>query len=143
MKNLFLLIASAMLTTALFSFVLPEDPWKVPEKFEKMKNPVKSDAASVKAGREIYISHCKSCHGVNGKGDGPKASHLSNQPTDLTTADFQKQSDGSLFYKIYYGHKDMPSFKKRIPDNKDAVEESFGETRGPGDLINYIRTLNK
>ena len=143
MKKVFAWIVVLSSVATLFSFMLPEDPWKVPEKYVKLKNPVKSDAASIKAGREIYINHCQSCHGVNGKGDGKKAASLTNSPADFTAASFQKQTDGSLLYKIYLGHKDMPSFKKRIPDNDDVIEGSFGQTSGPGDLVNYIRTLAK
>lgn len=143
MKNLTALFVVAFMVTIFVSFILPEDPWKVPEKYEKLKNPVNADAASINAGREIYYEHCRSCHGANGKGDGTKAAHLNSTPADFTSADFQKQSDGALLYKIYLGHKDMPSFKKRIPDNDDVIEGTFGKTRGPGDLVNYIRTFAK
>lgn len=142
MKNTVVFLAFVAFVTISLSFNLQEDPWKVPEKYVNMKNPVKADAASIKAGKELYHEHCFSCH-LNGKGDGPKAASLNYSPTDLTTAAFQKQTDGEIFYKIYYGHNDMPGFKKRIPDNDDAIENEFGVTRGPGDLINYIRTLNK
>lgn len=36
-------------------------------------------------GREVYLRHCASCHGVDGKGDGPVAAQLRTPPTDLTT----------------------------------------------------------
>ena len=35
---------------------------------------------------------------------------------DLTKPDFQKQTDGALFYKSTEGRKDMPSVKKKIAD---------------------------
>ena len=130
------------LIVSTFSFILfQEDPWKVPEKYEKMKNPVVADDASIKAGKELYTDHCISCHGKKGKGDGYKAANINTTPTDFTSAKFQKQTDGALLYKISYGHKDMPGFKKRIPDNADVIEGSFGKTRSPGDLINYLRTF--
>lgn len=35
-------------------------------------------------GRQMYMSYCASCHGVDGKGYGPMAPALKRQPADLT-----------------------------------------------------------
>lgn len=120
-----------------------EDPWKVPAKYEKLVNPVVPDAASIASGKELYHSYCTSCHGKNGIGNGKRADHLNTTPSDFTSSKFQQQTDGALLYKIYVGHKDMPGFKKTIPGNKDVLDGTFGKTRNPGDLVNYIRTFAK
>lgn len=106
------------------------DPWPVPDKYVKMANPVKSDAASIAAGKELYNQHCQSCHGKKGKGDGPKAAQLDTECGDFTSADFQKQTDGSIFYKTFEGRKDMPSYKKKIPEQNDIWS-----------IVNYVRTM--
>lgn len=36
-------------------------------------------------GKAMYDAYCASCHGIDGKGDGPAASALKVPPTDLTT----------------------------------------------------------
>ena len=36
-------------------------------------------------GRTAYMENCASCHGVDGKGDGPAARGLTVAPPDLTT----------------------------------------------------------
>jgi mono/diheme cytochrome c family protein len=36
-------------------------------------------------GRKLYLQHCASCHGVDGKGHGPVAKSLSKPLPDLTT----------------------------------------------------------
>jgi len=36
------------------------------------------------SGKQMYTSYCAPCHGVDGKGNGPAASALKAQPTDLT-----------------------------------------------------------
>jgi cytochrome c553 len=142
MKTATAILGSIAIITSVFSFkVQQDDPWKVPEKYETMKNPVVSDDASIKAGKELYISYCITCHGKDGKGTGIRAANLTTPPADFTSGPFQKQTDGALLYKIYFGHKDMPGFKKRIPGNKDVIEGTFGKTRSPGDLINYLRTF--
>jgi mono/diheme cytochrome c family protein len=35
-------------------------------------------------GQQMYSSYCTPCHGQDGKGQGPVASALKSQPTDLT-----------------------------------------------------------
>ena len=108
------------------------DPWVVPDKYKKMKNPVKSDAESISAGKALYVKHCKSCHGSKGLGDGTKAAQLKTKCGDFSSADFQSQSDGALFYKTNEGRDDMPSFKKKIPDEADVWS-----------IVHYLRTLKK
>ena len=143
-KIIFVLGILVVITTTLsFKITNQEDPWKVPEQYEKLKNPVPADEASIASGKELFDYFCLSCHGTDGKGSGKRALKLDNSPTDFTTDVFQTQSDGALLYKIYSGHKEMPGFKKRIPGNQDAMEGSFGKTRIPGDMVNYIRTFHK
>ena len=107
-------------------------PWNVPADKAKITNPVASNAASLKDGKELWAKHCQSCHGKSGLGDGPKAAQLKTEPGDFSQATTQKQSDGSLFYKISEGRDDMPSFKKKIPEAEDIWN-----------VVNYLRTLKK
>ena len=106
-------------------------PWVVPEKSKTVKNPVKSDAASLASGKTLYGKHCKSCHGTKGLGDGPKAKELDTPSGDFSTKEFQAQTDGDLFYKTKEGRDDMPNFKKKMPDDADIWS-----------VVNYMRTLN-
>jgi mono/diheme cytochrome c family protein len=130
MKKFLVVLFGSIFAATLVSFVSGKDPWPVPEKYQKMANPVKSDAASLATGKELYGKHCASCHGKKGKGDGSKAAQLDTDPGDFSTAEFQKQSDGALYYKTFEGRKDMPSYKKKITD----PEEIWA-------VVNYVRTL--
>ena len=114
-----------------FSF-FQNKPWAVPDNYQKMKNPVASNAESIAEGKTLYSTHCKSCHGAKGLGDGSKAAQLKTEPGDFTKADFQAQSDGALFYKTSEGRDDMPSFKKKLPEAEDRWN-----------IVNYLRTLKK
>ena len=121
------------LSVSVISFrMAQEEPWPVPDKYMKMANPVKADATSVADGKQLWLQHCTSCHGKAGKGDGPKAAQLKTLPHDLSKADVQSQPDGSFFYKTSEGRKDMPSFKKKIPDQDDIWS-----------IVNYIKMLKK
>jgi mono/diheme cytochrome c family protein len=130
MKKFLLVMAAGAMATTLLAFANQKDPWPVPDKYVKMANPVKSDAASLAEGKELYTKHCQSCHGKKGKGDGPKAAQLDTDSGDFTKAEFQKQPDGALFYKTFEGRKDMPSFKKKIPSQEEIWS-----------VVNYMRTL--
>lgn len=133
MKERIILAAAGIFTTLLlssFAVHTYNDPWPVPEKYQKMANPVKADAASLENGKKLFAQHCQSCHGKKGKGDGPKAAQLDTECGDFSSADFQKQSDGALFYKTFEGRKDMPSFKKKIPEENDIWA-----------VVNFMRTL--
>jgi mono/diheme cytochrome c family protein len=41
-------------------------------------------AAETDPGREAYVQYCASCHGSEGRGDGPVAAELKEKPADLT-----------------------------------------------------------
>ena len=135
MKPLFVIaVIGASLICASFTLnsLDQKDPWPVPDNYKKMKNPVASDAGSLETGKSLWGQHCKSCHGTKGLGDGPKAAQLETEPGDFSKAAFQSQTDGELFYKTTEGRKDMPSFKKKIPD----ADERWS-------LVNYMRTFKK
>jgi mono/diheme cytochrome c family protein len=115
------------------SFTLIQNkPWAVPADKAKAANTVKTSAASISEGKALWSTHCASCHGKTGLGDGAKATTLNTAPPDFSKAAFQGQTDGSIFYKTSEGRGDMPSFKKKITDADDMWN-----------LVNYMRSLKK
>jgi len=132
MKKLSLLaLIVIFITTASFT-LLQNKPWNVPADKAKLANPVKTSATSIADGKALWSTHCASCHGKAGLGDGAKATTLNTTPPDFSKAIFQSQSDGSLFFKTSEGRDDMPSFKKKIADQEDIWN-----------LVNYMRSLKK
>ena len=134
MKKIMYVFALSVSIAFLYSFanISKGDPWVVPDKYLKMKNPVASDATSIKEGKLLYEKHCQSCHGKTGKGDGTKSATLKTEPGDFTSKTFKAEVDGALFYKTQTGRDEMPSFKNKIPDEADIWS-----------VVNYIRSLNK
>ena len=108
-----------------------QEEWKVPAKYQTMKNPV-APATDAAIGKTLYTKHCKSCHGSKGLGDGPKAAEMDGDLGDFSSKEFQAQSDGSLFYKTTIGRDDMPEFTKKLPNDEDRWL-----------IVNYMRTLKK
>lgn len=129
LKSGALLLATSCMALA---FNYAENPWPVPEKNAKMPNPIKPTAESIGEGKVLWAKHCQSCHGKSGDGDGSKAAQLKTLPPGFAKADFQKQTDGALFYKTAEGRDDMPSFKKKLPEQEDIWN-----------LVNYMRTFKK
>jgi len=132
-KTLVLVFAGAFIFSTMTGFSpFQKTPWVVPDAAKNKKNPVASNAESIAAGKTLYGTHCKSCHGAKGLGDGTKAKTLKTSPGDFSKADFQGQTDGTIFYKTSEGRDDMPSFKKKIPDADDIWS-----------IVNFMRTLKK
>ncbi|MDP1623093.1 MAG: c-type cytochrome [Bacteroidales bacterium] len=104
--------------------------WNIPAKFKTTKNPVAVSKESVADGKDIYSKHCKSCHGVKGLGDGPKAGTIDVSCSDFSTKKFQSLTDGEIFFQITEGKGKMPAFKKLIPEDNSRWS-----------IINYIRTM--
>ncbi len=131
-----LLSCLALAAFVLMSFASPQNaekkPWEIPEKYKSMENPHKGDKALLRVGKMMYAKHCKSCHGNKGLGDGPRAKQLETPMDDLSGADFQKYSDGSIYYMSFIGRDEMPNFEKEIPEAEDRWA-----------VVNYIRTLAK
>src|ERR1700736_539992 len=51
-----------------------------PQSTSRQKEPVRR--ADITSGKKIFANYCASCHGVNGKGNGPAAAALKPAPTD-------------------------------------------------------------
>ena len=116
------LVAGAAITAA-----WAQGEWKAPPEAKATKNPVKG----VGAAKKNIETNCVTCHGPNGKGDGPAAAALPPpKPADWTSAKVAAESDGEIFWKISNGRGAMPPWK-HLPE-KDRWE-----------IVNYIRTLQK
>jgi mono/diheme cytochrome c family protein len=125
-------ISVAVMSLAFFIMVNAQtaQQWVVPAKNSSMKNPTATSKENIANGKDLYAKHCKSCHGTTGLGDGAKAASLDVPCGDFTTAKFQGETDGAIFYKITEGHGKMPSFKKNITDDNDRWM-----------IVHYLRTF--
>ena len=134
-RNLLTFAVIVFIGSLLLSFAVVQDkkdggPWNVPEKYKTMKNPHKDDASLVKIGKIHYTKHCRSCHGNEGLGDGPKAASMKTAIRSFKAADFQAQSDGVIYYQSIIGRDEMPNYESKIPEEEDRWA-----------VVNYIRSL--
>jgi mono/diheme cytochrome c family protein len=131
---LFMCFAAVVAFSLVMTFAAADEikqVWQAPSSASKVKNPVASESLSIEKGKKVYTAKCLSCHGTQGKGDGPMLKVLKKKPGDLTDATVKAESDGALFWKITKGQKPMPSFAKNLTD-----QERWNS-------VNYIRALNQ
>ena len=89
-------------------------------------------AADLAATKKTYDDKCAKCHGLTGKGDGPKAKSLKKKPRDYTNkVEMAKLTDEKLIKETLDGKKPMPSYRGKLTEAEIA------------DLIAYIRTFSK
>lgn len=110
-------------------------------------------ATRADAGRHWYVTYCASCHGVDGRGDGPAADALEVPPSDLTR--IAARSDGRFDAATVarfidgrervgaHGPGDMPVWGRRFDDRleRSVVEET---RLAPGSiylLVEYLRSI--
>lgn len=87
--------------------------WAAPQSEQRRRNPVKADKASLARGRALFQTHCVSCHGEHGEGDGPTAAGMTPTPPNLKTM-AAHHTDGDLAWKITHGRGPMPGWKTRL-----------------------------
>jgi mono/diheme cytochrome c family protein len=97
------------------------------------------------AGKELFVkTNCNSCHGMEGKGDGPVAAALDPKPRDYTVGDFKFDadkdgsagSDADLALVIKNGAAPYGGSAMMMPN--PTLSESDIEL-----LIAYIRSLKQ
>lgn len=111
-------------------------------------NKVGALPTSPASGKEMFRSYCASCHGVDGRGNGPAAAALKKPPSDLTLL---ARTSGGKFPSMQvmssikegtqtgHGSKDMPVwgpiFLSVSSDNPGVVDQRVSN------LVGYIQSI--
>jgi len=77
--------------------------FSIPRAERDKKNPVAATPEYLEEGRDSFLTHCATCHGVDGRGKTPVGSNLYPRVPDLRSATTQNLSDGQLYYIIENG----------------------------------------
>ena len=116
--------------------------------------PAPASLASL-SGMQLYEQLCASCHGVEGKGDGPVAPLIKIGVPDLTriayrdggefpTEDVRRTIDGR-FERPAHGPRDMPVWGWQLYDESATGDQ---EARASTDsmidrLVEYVRSIQR
>lgn len=103
--------------------------WNAPVFTDTLKSAFAFDSKIIAEGRKVYESMCWSCHGLEGKGDGPAAAAIDPKPADHSSGKVQQQKDGNIYWKISTGRGAMQPYGKTLTSKQRWA------------LVSYIRQL--
>jgi mono/diheme cytochrome c family protein len=116
-----------------------------------LRAPAGPDPAAAAQGKIIYARYCASCHGAEGRGDGPVAADLKVRPANLQT--LATKNGGSFpFEKVTRaidgrqktrGHStpDMPVWAEVFP--KTAGTDSPSVESAVGRIAHYLWSIQR
>lgn len=141
----FIALQAAVLLAGLFAAASTAPDDKAKQKADQPVHLIRS-----LAGPDLYHGYCASCHGTEGKGDGPVAPALNSKMPDLTTI---KQRNGGIFPSarvnkiisgdeiiLAHGTREMPVWGPifhQVEEDRD-----YGEVRLQN-LTNYLKSVQK
>lgn len=74
-------------------------------------------------GAALYATHCASCHGEHGGGDGPLAEGMKPRPSNLTALPHAALQDDYLYFRIAEGGAFFP-YASTMPGMIDVLSEA-------------------
>ncbi len=100
--------------------------YTVQEADTALTSPLQPTAATIERGRALYRNYCLTCHGAEGRGDGPAVNSTGEHPgrlpalpgADLTAERARGLSDGWIWGVITNGFSIMPSYERIPPDDR-------------------------
>jgi mono/diheme cytochrome c family protein len=108
-----------------------------PAEFLALENPIGEDEMDdkfLKKTARLYKRKCKSCHGIDGDGNGSKAEFFQIKPAAFATPGYLAgRKDGQLFWILMNG-SDGTEMEPKGPGSRDNLSE-----REIWSLIAYIR----
>lgn len=111
-------------------------------------------AQDIEAGEVLFEQYCATCHGIDGKGQGPMASVLLIQPVDLTRLAANNGADFPLLRVVrridgrdpLVSHgSPMPVYGDFFEGDDTALKTASGQpvmtSRAIADLVVYLQGL--
>jgi mono/diheme cytochrome c family protein len=90
-------------------------------------------AGDAAKGKTIYERHCVTCHGAQGKGDGPAGKFMNPKPANFTSPESMKKSDAELLKTIESGKPGTPMAAWKGTLSPEQMQ----------DVLAYVRSLGK
>ena len=106
------------------------EEWTAPPETKSLENPFTVTGEASESAKTLFTQQCSTCHGTSGKGDGPAGQYLGKPLPDFTSAVFQAQTTGEIFWKVTNGKAPMPTFADILSDEQRWL------------VVEYIRTFS-
>ncbi|MCA9920174.1 MAG: cytochrome c [Anaerolineales bacterium] len=106
----------------------------IPDEYAGLSNPIPADEDSLARGEEIFATHCATCHGDGGVGDGPGGATLNPAPANIAHTS-QMLGDDYLFWRVSEGGA-MEPFNSGMIAWKGILDE-----QARWDVLNYVQAL--
>jgi mono/diheme cytochrome c family protein len=90
-------------------------------------------AANAAKGKAIYDKSCATCHGAQGKGNGPASAIMDPKPADFTSETIKKKSDEQLLKAIESG----------VPGTPMAPWKGSLTAQQIQDVLAYVRSFGQ
>lgn len=115
-----------------------DQPWVAPQEDRIRPNPVNASRDAVRRGQALFKKHCATCHGPEGRGDGPAAAFGLVTPRDLTAPAVQSRlSDGEIYWKLSKGRK--AGNEVVMPPGEDKIRSAEDRWK----VVLFVRSLVK
>ena len=113
---------------------------------------ITADPVLAELGKPHFIAYCSSCHGMQGRGDGPTARALHTPPADLRRiaerrggvfpdAEIARKIDGR-FEIDAHGTREMPVWGRVFADDVPETDTAESITRGMVSvLVEYLKSI--
>jgi mono/diheme cytochrome c family protein len=109
------------------------------------------EKTSAASGKQMYVNYCAPCHGVDGRGNGPVAAALKQQPADLALL---SKNNGGKFPSIHvesilqfgtdnpsHGNAQMPVWGPVFTKMNTATPQTDVTMLRISNLSRYLETL--
>ncbi len=93
----------------------------IDQEYQAKKNPLVASKENLREGAQLYQTFCATCHGDQGRGDGPAGKALNPPPMDLSAIIHRRiATDAFLYWTIAEGGTPL---KTAMPPFKSALQE--------------------
>jgi predicted CXXCH cytochrome family protein len=105
----------------------------IPGRERTERNPFSATSDAARQGREVFLTACADCHGIDGSGKTPMGRNLYPRVPDLRATATQDLTDGEIHYVIENGVQltGMPAWSRPHAESSDTSWK----------LVSFIRSL--
>lgn len=130
-------VGTALLLAGFAPYTHAQAPYPAPSDGPRFRN--ERQPVSVQRGQQLYVEHCALCHGMSGRGDGPRSAYFNPDSQfipDFAAKGYLAGRDAQVLNSIREGLKRLPEPAVVMPQFRYILSDS--EIRS---VLAYVHTL--